>query len=129
MTMKNLKPLAKTCGESPALPLPAGSAPVLPDRLDWLAQQMCNVASEMEYYGGFNTEIVEHSKELFGAANIALGWAKGIRRASAKAGKCADPSGDAMCAKCDCWKATRSENRTTPSGNSRPQRATRTRRG
>lgn len=93
--------------QAPKLGLVHGSTPVLPDRLDWLAQQMRNVAAEMEYYGGFNAEIVEHSKELFGAANIARGWAKGIRRASAKASECADPSGDTICAKCDCWKATR----------------------
>lgn len=40
---------------------------------------MRDVAAKMDYYGGFNVEIRQHAKELDGAANIARGWAKGMR--------------------------------------------------
>ena len=51
----------------------------LADDLDALVIQMRNVAARMEYYGGFNSEICEHARELVGAANIARTWAKRIR--------------------------------------------------
>jgi len=56
----------------------SGLACVSADLLD-LAHEMEQVASKMEYYGGFDAEIVRHAKELEGAAEIARGWAKGIR--------------------------------------------------
>lgn len=48
-------------------------------RLEQLAADMACVAVDLEYHGGFNAEIVEHSRELLGASAIARGWAKGMR--------------------------------------------------
>lgn len=51
----------------------------LADRVDALAAEMVAVAADLDWYGGFNDEMHEHSVELLGAASIARGWAKGIR--------------------------------------------------
>ena len=51
----------------------------LPGRLTELAKWMDRLGWEMNYYGGFG-EIGQHGLELMGAAKIARGWAKGIKR-------------------------------------------------
>ena len=51
----------------------------LSEELDSLVLHMRVVSSKMEYFGGFNPEIVQHSREMAGAANIARGWAKHMR--------------------------------------------------
>ena len=51
----------------------------LADRIESLAAGMTSVAVDLDWYGGFNVEMHEHSVELLGAANIARGWANGIR--------------------------------------------------
>ena len=47
--------------------------------LDRLALKMCNIGARMEYYGGFD-EMAKHGKELCGAADIARGWAREVRK-------------------------------------------------
>ncbi len=49
----------------------------LASRLRALAIHMLEVAVEMDYYGGFS-EVAVHSRELQGAAGIALSWADAI---------------------------------------------------
>lgn len=51
----------------------------LADRIESLAADMTNVAVDLDYFGGFNVEMHEHSVELLGAANVARTWASGIR--------------------------------------------------
>ena len=51
-----------------------------------LAEQMKDVATQMDYSAGFATSAVtsklrEHSKELMGAALIMCGWAEGFDEA------------------------------------------------
>jgi len=75
----------------------ASPCSALPDELDALVIHMRDVAAKMDYYGGFNVEIRQHAKELDGAANIARGWAKGMR-----AGKI-NPTGSGHLYRCsDC---------------------------
>ena len=49
----------------------------LASRLRALAIHMLEVAVEMDYYGGFS-EVAVHSRELQGAAGIALSWADAV---------------------------------------------------
>jgi hypothetical protein len=51
----------------------------IPEELDALAHKMRALGAKMEYYGGFG-EMAQHGMEMQGAANIARGWAKGIRK-------------------------------------------------
>lgn len=51
----------------------------IPDALDALAKQMIKVATKMEYFGGFSP-ISQHGREMLGAAKIAKGWAREIRK-------------------------------------------------
>lgn len=43
--------------------------------LQKLADDMQTIAVAMDYYGGFNTEFQQHSKDLLGAAYMARDWA------------------------------------------------------
>ena len=65
--------------EKMAQPLtnPPPSKAELASRLRVLAAHMLEVAVEMDYYGGFS-EVAVHSRELQGAAGIALSWADAI---------------------------------------------------
>jgi hypothetical protein len=56
----------------------------LADQVDAVATMMWALAERMEYYAGFNTELVSHSREMAGASTIARGWAKAIRKESKK---------------------------------------------
>lgn len=49
------------------------------NNLQALALEMREVALQLEYHGGLNSQIVEKSKQLFGAAKITDEWAKGMR--------------------------------------------------
>jgi hypothetical protein len=40
---------------------------------------MQEVAIELEYYGGFDPEALDHSKELKGASHIVEQWAESIK--------------------------------------------------
>ena len=48
------------------------------ERLDALSEQMLNIATEMDYFGGFG-EMATLGKDLAGAARYAKTWAAGIR--------------------------------------------------
>ena len=48
------------------------------DRLEALSEQMLNIATEMDYFGGFSL-IGQNGKHLAGAAVVAQSWADGIR--------------------------------------------------
>jgi len=50
------------------------------NRLRELSEQMIQLGTEMDYYGGFNAEIAEKGKELAGAGMIANGWADEIEK-------------------------------------------------
>ncbi len=56
----------------------------LADQVDAVATTMWALAERMEYYAGFNAELVSHSREMAGASTIAKDWAKAIRKESAK---------------------------------------------
>lgn len=43
-----------------------------------VASEMETLGAAMDYYGGFNSTISEHGKEMIGAAQIARSWATGI---------------------------------------------------
>lgn len=47
-------------------------------QLRWLSEHMLDIATSMEYYGGFNTEMAQHGRELAGAAAICKAWAERI---------------------------------------------------
>lgn len=51
----------------------------LADRLDSLAERMLEVATELDYYGGFDQQLNAKAAELAGAAGIAQNWAWHIR--------------------------------------------------
>lgn len=46
--------------------------------LEELSDSMEEVAEYMEYYGGFNAEMVQHAKELRGAADLVSAWGREI---------------------------------------------------
>jgi hypothetical protein len=48
------------------------------DNLVDLALHMQEVAIELEYYGGFDPEALDHAKELTGASHIVEQWAEAI---------------------------------------------------
>lgn len=48
-------------------------------RVDALATDMEDTAVDMEVLSPLDGELHEHSLQLLGAANIARGWANGIR--------------------------------------------------
>ena len=48
------------------------------DLLAGLALQMDDVAMQMEYYGGFDAEMVQHAAELRGAADLVSAWGREI---------------------------------------------------
>lgn len=47
-----------------------------------LALEMRTLGSAMDYYGGFNTEMSRHGRELFGAGLVAAEWAKCIKEST-----------------------------------------------
>ena len=55
-------------------------ADFLAEQIDAVATLMWALAERMEYFGGFNGLMVEHSREMAGASVIARKWAKAIRR-------------------------------------------------
>ena len=55
-------------------------AAFLAEQIDAVATIMLALAERMEYFGGFNGLMVEHSREMAGASVIARTWAKEIRR-------------------------------------------------
>ena len=50
------------------------------NRLRELSEQMIQLGTEMDYFGGFNAEIAEKGKELAGAGMIAKTWADDIEK-------------------------------------------------
>ena len=48
------------------------------NRLRELSEQMIQLGTEMDYFGGFNAEIAEKGKELVGVGIIAKTWADDI---------------------------------------------------
>lgn len=67
--------MAQTQAQQPTTTPPSKAE--LASRLRALAIHMLEVAVEMDYYGGFS-EVAVHSRELQGAAGIALSWADAI---------------------------------------------------
>ena len=59
-------------------------AAFLAEQIDAVATIMLALAERMEYFGGFNGEMVKHSREMAGASVIARKWAKAIRRPNPK---------------------------------------------
>lgn len=55
-------------------------AEFLAEQIEAIATLMWALAERMEYFGGFNGLMVEHSREMAGASVIARTWAKEIRR-------------------------------------------------
>ena len=55
-------------------------AEFLAEQIEAIATLMWALAERMEYFGGFNCLMVEHSREMAGASVIARKWAKAIRR-------------------------------------------------
>lgn len=49
-------------------------------RLRTLARQMRKMTAEMEWYGGFNAQIVEKARQMYGAARMVDTWAEGIAK-------------------------------------------------
>ena len=43
-------------------------------KMEECRNEMVSTAVEMEYYGGFKEEIIDKSKELFGASRIMGNW-------------------------------------------------------
>ena len=39
-----------------------------------LSKRMRLVGAQMDYYGGFDYEMVTHGRELFGAGQVVKGW-------------------------------------------------------
>ena len=54
------------------------SRPALAARLEALADHMLDVAAEMEFFGGFDQELINKSRELAGASALARQWAESI---------------------------------------------------
>jgi hypothetical protein len=48
-------------------------------RLMRLSQTMLTIGEEMDYYGGFG-EIGQHGREMITASQLALDWARGMKR-------------------------------------------------
>jgi len=66
--------------DAPSVPLaPPPTRAQLSGDLVRLAVGMERVAVDMEYLGGFG-ELAAHGRELAGAAKIARGWAKTLRK-------------------------------------------------
>ena len=47
-----------------------------------LALEMRTLGTAMDYYGGFDTEMSQHGRELFGAGLVAADWAKHIKEST-----------------------------------------------
>ena len=47
-------------------------------RIRALADEMREVGAALDYFGGFDSEVAEHGREMIGAAGIAEGWAEGM---------------------------------------------------
>jgi len=54
------------------------SKDLLIEKMNKLVYYMQDVAVDMEYLGGFNGEMVKHSKELMEAGIVLLSWIDGI---------------------------------------------------
>jgi hypothetical protein len=52
----------------------------LAEQIDAVATLMWALAERMEYFAGFNGEMVKHSREMAGASVIARKWATAIRK-------------------------------------------------
>lgn len=61
-------------------PVVGKDADFLAEQIDAVATLMWALAERMEYFGGFNGELVRHSREMAGASVIARKWAKEIRK-------------------------------------------------
>ena len=55
-------------------------ADFLAEQIDAVATLMWALAERMEYFAGFNGEMVKHSREMAGASVIARKWAAAIRK-------------------------------------------------
>jgi len=55
-------------------------AAFLAEQIDAVATLMWALAERMEYFAGFNSEMVKHSREMAGASVIARKWATAIRK-------------------------------------------------
>ena len=55
-------------------------ADFLAEQIDAVATLMWALAERMEYFAGFNGEMVKHSREMAGASVIARKWAVAIRK-------------------------------------------------
>lgn len=60
--------------EKPASKDPSTDNAAIPLSLRKLSKHMRDVATRMEYYGGFNGEMQSKAKELLGAARMAEKW-------------------------------------------------------
>lgn len=47
-----------------------------------LALEMRTLGTAMDYYGGFDTEMSQHGRELVGAGLVAADWAKHIEEST-----------------------------------------------
>ena len=57
-------------------------ADFLAEQIDAVATLMWALAERMEYFTGFNGELVRHSREMAGASVIAKKWAVEIRKSN-----------------------------------------------
>jgi hypothetical protein len=48
------------------------------DQLRWLREHMLDIATSMDYYGGFDSALAIHGRDLAGAAGIVQTWIEGI---------------------------------------------------
>lgn len=55
-------------------------ADFIAEQIDAVATLMWALAERMEYFAGFNGEMVKHSREMAGASVIARKWATAIRK-------------------------------------------------
>jgi len=61
-------------------PIVRQDADILAEQIDAVATLMWALAERMEYFAGFNGEMVKHSREMAGASVIARKWATAIRK-------------------------------------------------
>ena len=69
-------------------------ADFLAEQIDAVATLMWALAERMEYFGGFNGEMVKHSREMAGASILAKGWASAIRKQNPGADRMANEKGE-----------------------------------
>lgn len=54
--------------------------PELAAEIRRVAQEMINLGAQMDYFGGFHSEIAAHGREMLGAGMIAQQWAEEIEK-------------------------------------------------